>query len=95
MVGEASIAMATACFGTSMNGNNGHDETDVLYIAFPGADAVPGSSGADWGALVARAPCGSLDGTRKGACGRCRRSARRVERYHFCAGGGVGGIAAK
>lgn len=32
-----------------MNGNNGHDEADVLYIAFPGDDAVPGSS-ANWGA---------------------------------------------
>jgi len=50
MVGEASISMATACFGTSMNGNNGHDETDVLYIAFPGSEAVPGANGANWGA---------------------------------------------
>jgi hypothetical protein len=50
MVGEASISMATACFGTSMNGNNGHDQTDVLYIAFPGSDAVPGANGANWGA---------------------------------------------
>lgn len=32
-----------------MNGNNGHDEADVLYIAFPGDDAVPGSN-ANWGA---------------------------------------------
>jgi hypothetical protein len=31
-----------------MNGNNGHDEDDVLYIAFPGSDAVPGEDGADW-----------------------------------------------
>ncbi|KAL2164898.1 hypothetical protein VTH06DRAFT_194 [Thermothelomyces fergusii] len=50
MVGEASISLATACFGTGMTGNNGHDETDVLYIAFPGDDAVPGAAGADWGA---------------------------------------------
>ncbi|KAK4153023.1 glycoside hydrolase [Chaetomidium leptoderma] len=50
MVGEASISMATACFGTSMNGNNGHDENDVLYLAFPGPDAVPGANGAQWGA---------------------------------------------
>ncbi|KAI4167788.1 MAG: hypothetical protein LQ343_006920 [Gyalolechia ehrenbergii] len=47
LVGEASLSLATACFGKSMNGNNGHDETDVLYIAFPGDDAVPGSS-ANW-----------------------------------------------
>ncbi len=50
MVGEASISMATACFGTSMNGNNGHDETDVLYIAFPGSEALPGANGANWAA---------------------------------------------
>lgn len=42
--------MATLCFGTSVNGNSGHDETDVLYIAFSGADAVPGADGADWNA---------------------------------------------
>jgi hypothetical protein len=34
-VGEASIALATACYGISVNGNSGHDENDVLYIAFP------------------------------------------------------------
>ncbi|KAF1991215.1 glycoside hydrolase family 75 protein [Aulographum hederae CBS 113979] len=50
MVGEASLSLATACFGTSMNGNNGHDEDDVLYIAFPGSDAVPGADGAAWNA---------------------------------------------
>ncbi|KAK4240514.1 glycoside hydrolase [Achaetomium macrosporum] len=50
MIGEASISMATACFGTSVNGNSGHDDTDVLYLAFPGAEAVPGADGADWGA---------------------------------------------
>ncbi|KAM0376176.1 hypothetical protein ACHAPY_007499 [Fusarium culmorum] len=50
MVGEAAISLATACFGKSMNGNNGHDADDVLYIAFPGSDAVPGDDGADWNA---------------------------------------------
>ncbi|KAI1877957.1 uncharacterized protein JN550_000139 [Neoarthrinium moseri] len=50
MVGEASISLATACFGQGVNGNSGHDEDDVLYIAFPGSDAVPGADGADWGA---------------------------------------------
>lgn len=50
MVGEASISLATACYGTSVNGNAGHDGDDVLYIAFPGADAVPGANGANWGA---------------------------------------------
>jgi hypothetical protein len=48
LVGEASIALATACYGTSVNGNSGHDENDVLYIAFPGTDAVPGKNGAKW-----------------------------------------------
>ena len=33
-----------------MNGNNGYTPTDVLYIAFTGDSAVPGASGADWGA---------------------------------------------
>lgn len=50
MVGEASISLATACFGDKMTGDNGHDEDDVLYIAFPGKDAVPGKDGANWGA---------------------------------------------
>jgi hypothetical protein len=48
MVGEVSISLATACYGTDMNGNNGHDDNDVLYIAFPGRDAVPGVKGALW-----------------------------------------------
>ncbi|KAH7171341.1 family 75 glycoside hydrolase [Dactylonectria macrodidyma] len=50
MVGEASISLATACYGTDMNGNNGHAENDVLFIAFPGSDAVPGADGATWDA---------------------------------------------
>ncbi|KAI1335849.1 glycoside hydrolase family 75 protein [Xylariaceae sp. FL0016] len=50
MVGEASISLATACFGTSMTGDNGHTDTDVLYIAFKGKDAVPGADGAKWDA---------------------------------------------
>jgi hypothetical protein len=49
LVGEASISLATACFGDSMNGDNGHGENDVLYIAFIGKDAVPGAS-ANWSA---------------------------------------------
>ena len=47
LVGEASLALATACFGQDMTGGNGHDPADVLYIAFTGDAAVPGSS-ADW-----------------------------------------------
>ncbi len=29
--------MATACYGKTINGNNGHSPADVLYIAFPGS----------------------------------------------------------
>lgn len=50
VVGEASISLATACYGRGVNGNSGHDETDVLYIAFSGTDAVPGADGAAWNA---------------------------------------------
>lgn len=50
MVGEASLSLATACFGTGMTGNTGHDADDVLYIAFSGDDAVPGKNGAKWNA---------------------------------------------
>lgn len=49
MIGEASISLATACFGKSVNGNSGHDANDVLFIAFPGDDAVPGRN-AKWNA---------------------------------------------
>lgn len=47
MIGETSLALATACFGDGMTGNNGYSGEDVLYIAFTGSDAVPGTS-ADW-----------------------------------------------
>lgn len=50
VLGEASIALATACFGKGMTGGNGHDATDVLYLAFVGDDAVPGADGAAWDA---------------------------------------------
>lgn len=50
MIGESSISLATACFGKSITGNNGHEETDVLYIAFTGTKAVPGANGAKWNA---------------------------------------------
>lgn len=42
LIGETSLSLATKCFGGDMNGDNGHDEQDVLYIAFQGPDAVPG-----------------------------------------------------
>lgn len=50
MVGEASISLATACNGRAMTGDYGYDESDVLYLAFTGDEAVPGAKGADWGA---------------------------------------------
>lgn len=50
MIGEAAISTATACFGDSITGDNGHDGNDVLYLAFNGTDAVPGANGANWAA---------------------------------------------
>ncbi|KAI5917744.1 fungal chitosanase of glycosyl hydrolase group 75-domain-containing protein [Camillea tinctor] len=50
VVGEASIALATLCYGEGINGNAGHDEADVLYLAFTGKDAVPGKDGINWAA---------------------------------------------
>lgn len=50
MVGQASISVATACFGKDINGNDGHDSNDILYIAFPGDESVPGATGAAWNA---------------------------------------------
>ncbi|PGH23891.1 hypothetical protein AJ80_02140, partial [Polytolypa hystricis UAMH7299] len=49
LVGEASLSLATECFGDSMNAKQGHGENDVLYIAFSGPDAVPGD-GVNWDA---------------------------------------------
>ena len=49
LVGEASLALAQACYPKGITCDNGHDQTDVLYIAFTGDDAVPGSK-ADWAA---------------------------------------------
>jgi hypothetical protein len=50
LVGEASLALATACFGDGVNGGNGWDDADVLYLAFKGDGAVPGPQGARWDA---------------------------------------------
>ncbi|KAK5169345.1 uncharacterized protein LTR77_005320 [Saxophila tyrrhenica] len=50
VVGEASISLATACFGDGITGNNGHDETDVLFIAFPGSEDGTVNRDAEWGA---------------------------------------------
>ncbi|KAJ5771557.1 hypothetical protein N7520_002086 [Penicillium odoratum] len=46
--GEASISLAQMCFpDDDVNGNNGHDQDDILYLGFIGQNAVPGTS-ADW-----------------------------------------------
>lgn len=50
LVGEASISLATLCYGESINGNNGHDQDDVLYIAFPGTIDDTVNKNADWSA---------------------------------------------
>ncbi|OAA73096.1 glycoside hydrolase family 75 protein [Akanthomyces lecanii RCEF 1005] len=50
LVGEVSDSLGKACYGGSVNGNQAHDENDILYIGFTGADAVPGASGAQWDA---------------------------------------------
>ncbi len=50
LIGETSLALATACNGDGMSGDNGYGGTDVLYLAFTGDEAVPGAKGADWNA---------------------------------------------
>ncbi|KFY30845.1 hypothetical protein V493_01614 [Pseudogymnoascus sp. VKM F-4281 (FW-2241)] len=56
MIGETSLAIATLCYGKeNIDGDHGHSELDVLYIAFPGSDAVPGAKGANWKASTAKA----------------------------------------
>ncbi|KAI1631641.1 fungal chitosanase of glycosyl hydrolase group 75-domain-containing protein [Biscogniauxia mediterranea] len=50
LVGEASLALATACYGDAMSAGHGHPGTDVLYIGFNGTEAVPGRDGAKWDA---------------------------------------------
>lgn len=50
MVGEASISLATACNGTTITGDNGHDQDDVMYIAFPGSVSDTVHKHADWAA---------------------------------------------
>ncbi|KAF4979147.1 hypothetical protein FZEAL_4575 [Fusarium zealandicum] len=43
-VGEVSISLATLCYGKEMNGDNGHEQPDVLYIGFTGKDVVTDTS---------------------------------------------------
>ncbi|PVI05233.1 glycoside hydrolase family 75 protein [Periconia macrospinosa] len=52
VTGESSLALAKTCFpNEGLNGNKGHTKHDVLYLAFPGSDAVAKS--AKWGAKTA------------------------------------------
>ncbi|KAI0175181.1 fungal chitosanase of glycosyl hydrolase group 75-domain-containing protein [Pestalotiopsis sp. NC0098] len=48
LVGAASLSLATACYGRGVDSDGGHSANDVLYIAFPGHEAVPGRDGAAW-----------------------------------------------
>ena len=48
MIGEASLALATACGGKRINGDSGMDEDNVLFVGFTGDEAVPGANGANW-----------------------------------------------
>ena len=51
MVGEASISLATACFGTDgIDGDSDHDAEDVLYVGFPGSVADTVHKHANWAA---------------------------------------------
>jgi chitosanase len=53
VTGEASISLAQMCFpNEGLNGNNGHGTHDVLYLAFPGTEAV--AKNAKWGAKTAK-----------------------------------------
>jgi chitosanase len=52
VTGEASLAVGKLCFPKDgLSGDNGHEATDVLYLAFPGAKAP---SNASWQAKDAK-----------------------------------------
>lgn len=52
VTGEASLSIGQMCFpNEGINGNTGHAEHDVLYVAFTGEEAVPGPS-ANWKAAT-------------------------------------------
>ncbi|EWC44182.1 hypothetical protein DRE_06927 [Drechslerella stenobrocha 248] len=54
VTGEASISLAQLCFpNEGLDGNNGHEAHDVLYLAFTGSDAVVGPRNAKWKAKTA------------------------------------------
>ncbi|KAK3299769.1 fungal chitosanase of glycosyl hydrolase group 75-domain-containing protein [Chaetomium fimeti] len=62
MVGEASLALVTACGGGRVTGANGIDEDAALFLGFTGDEAVPGPDGADWNATDFDAFEGSIEG---------------------------------
>jgi len=46
--------LAELCFpAEDISGDSGHEGKDVMYVAFVGADAVPGALGAAWTAKSA------------------------------------------
>jgi chitosanase len=48
MTGETSVSLAQMCFpNEGLNANAGHEKHDILYLAFPGEEAVIGSK-ANW-----------------------------------------------
>lgn len=48
LTGETSVSLAQMCFpDEGLNANSGHEPHDILYLAFPGDEAVIGSK-ADW-----------------------------------------------
>jgi len=53
LTGETSLSLAKQCFpNEELNGDSGHGDHDVLYLAFPGEDAV--AKKAKWGASSAK-----------------------------------------
>lgn len=53
LTGEASLSLAKQCFpDENLNGDSGHTAHDVLYLAFPGEDAV--AKNVNWGASTAK-----------------------------------------
>jgi hypothetical protein len=50
LIGEASISLAKASYGDDMNGDSGHENDDVLYIAFPGSVQDTVHKHANWAA---------------------------------------------
>lgn len=53
LTGETSLSLAKQCFpNEDLNGDSGHGDHDVLYMAFPGEEAV--AKNVKWGASTAK-----------------------------------------